>query len=55
MRLSPETEKNDCRIIDFVDVMEGMNGVVGTPTLFGLNPSEIIDSTQSVLFVSALL
>jgi len=43
MRLSPDTGKTDCRIIDFVDVMNRMDGVVSTPTLFGLNPSEMVD------------
>ena len=47
MRLSPETGKADCRIIDFVDILNRMPGVVSTPTLFGLDPSEIVDGTPS--------
>jgi ATP-dependent helicase IRC3 len=43
MRLSPNTSKEDCRIIDFVDSTARVVGVVSTPTLFGLDPSEIID------------
>jgi len=44
MRLSRETGKQDCRIIDFVDALGRMHGVVSMPTLYGLNPSEIIDN-----------
>ncbi|KAI0032731.1 P-loop containing nucleoside triphosphate hydrolase protein [Vararia minispora EC-137] len=47
MRLSPETGKTDCRIIDFVDVMNRMEGVISTPTLFGLNPHEIVDNVST--------
>ena len=43
MRLSPATGKDDCHIIDFVDSMSRVPGVVSTPTLFGLDPAEIID------------
>lgn len=43
MRLSPGTGKEDCRIIDFVDSTNRVSGVISTPTLFGLDPSEIID------------
>ncbi|KAI0788480.1 P-loop containing nucleoside triphosphate hydrolase protein [Abortiporus biennis] len=43
MRLSPGTGKTDCRIIDFVDSLSRVPGVVSTPTLFGLDPSEIVD------------
>jgi hypothetical protein len=43
MRQSPSTGKEDCRIIDFVDSTSRVAGVVSTPTLFGLDPSEIID------------
>lgn len=45
MRLSPETGKEDCRIIDFVDSAARVSGVVSTPSLFGLDPSEVIDGT----------
>ncbi|KAK0478204.1 P-loop containing nucleoside triphosphate hydrolase protein [Armillaria novae-zelandiae] len=41
MRLSPETGKEDCRIIDFVDSNTRVAGVISTPSLFGLNPNEI--------------
>lgn len=43
MRLSPGTGKEDCRIIDFVDSTNRVAGVISTPTLFGLDPSEVID------------
>ncbi|CDO71637.1 hypothetical protein BN946_scf184911.g107 [Trametes cinnabarina] len=43
MRLSPETGKQDCRIIDFVDSQERVAGVISSPTLFGLDPSEVAD------------
>lgn len=41
MRLSMESGKTDCMVIDFVDSMDRMAGVVSIPTLFGLNPGEI--------------
>ncbi|ETW86880.1 hypothetical protein HETIRDRAFT_456722 [Heterobasidion irregulare TC 32-1] len=44
MRLSPATEKVDCHIIDFVDITTRIPGVVCTPTLFGLDPSEVVDN-----------
>ncbi|KAF8846329.1 P-loop containing nucleoside triphosphate hydrolase protein [Paxillus ammoniavirescens] len=43
MRQSPATGKVDCRIIDFVDSTSRVSGVVSIPTLFGLDPSEVID------------
>lgn len=43
MRLSPATGKEDCHIIDFVDSTSRVPGVVSTPTLFGLDPAEVID------------
>ncbi|KAJ3551331.1 hypothetical protein NM688_g4763 [Phlebia brevispora] len=43
MRLSPATGKDDCHIIDFVDSNSRVPGVVSIPTLFGLDPSEVID------------
>jgi len=43
MRQSPGTGKENCRIIDFVDTTNRVAGVVSTPTLFGLDPSEVID------------
>ena len=43
MRLSPGTGKEDCRVIDFVDSTTRVAGVISTPTLFGLDPSEVID------------
>ncbi|KAM5529998.1 hypothetical protein V8D89_016337 [Ganoderma adspersum] len=50
MRLSPGTGKKDCRIIDFVDSEQRVAGVVSTPTLFGLDPSELTDdeTTESL-------
>ncbi|EPQ60619.1 P-loop containing nucleoside triphosphate hydrolase protein [Gloeophyllum trabeum ATCC 11539] len=43
MRLSPGTGKEDCLIIDFVDSRNRVAGIVCVPTLFGLDPSEVID------------
>lgn len=40
MRLSPATGKDDCHIIDFVDSTTRVQGIVTTPTLFGLTPGE---------------
>lgn len=50
MRLSPQTGKNDCHIIDFVDSTSRVPGIVSTPTLFGLNPDELIEGySQSLI------
>lgn len=38
MRLSPATGKVDCHIIDFVDSTTRVQGIITTPTLFGLTP-----------------
>ncbi|OAX44240.1 P-loop containing nucleoside triphosphate hydrolase protein [Rhizopogon vinicolor AM-OR11-026] len=43
MRQSPSTGKVDCHIIDFVDSTNRVAGVVSIPTLFGLDPEEVID------------
>ncbi|KAF8577888.1 P-loop containing nucleoside triphosphate hydrolase protein [Ramaria rubella] len=46
MRLSPQTGKEDCRIIDFVDSTSRVSGIISTPTLFGLeSEDEIEDET----------
>ncbi|KAF8306196.1 P-loop containing nucleoside triphosphate hydrolase protein [Clavulina sp. PMI_390] len=39
MRLSPNTGKVDCHIIDFVDALHRVDGVISAPTLFGLDPT----------------
>ena len=39
MRLSPQTGKKDCQIIDFMDSNERVDGVISAPTLFGLDPN----------------
>ncbi|KAN0060153.1 putative ATP-dependent helicase IRC3 [Thecaphora frezii] len=41
LRLSPKTGKKDCLILDIVGNIE--KGVVCTPTLFGLDPDEMIE------------
>lgn len=46
MRLSPG--KKDCHIIDFVDSASRVQGVVCVPTLFGLDPAELIDGALIV-------
>ncbi|KAA1471544.1 P-loop containing nucleoside triphosphate hydrolase protein, partial [Dentipellis sp. KUC8613] len=43
MRNSPHSGKTDCLVIDFVDTINRIPGIVCTPTLFGLNPSELVD------------
>ncbi|KAI1075613.1 P-loop containing nucleoside triphosphate hydrolase protein [Whalleya microplaca] len=43
MRLHPD--KTNCHIIDMVSSLE--NGVVTTPTLFGLDPSELVDEAST--------
>ena len=50
MRLSPQTGKDNCHIIDFVDSTSRVAGVVSTPTLFGLDPSELIDGMLSASY-----
>jgi hypothetical protein len=42
MRLSPQTNKEDCHVIDFVDSANRVAGIASVPTLFGLDPSVII-------------
>lgn len=51
MRLSPETGKEDCQIVDFVDIAGRSPGLVSTPTLFGLDPSEIVDGNTRSFFL----
>lgn len=55
MRLSPSTGKKDCRIIDFVDSIGRVNGVVSTPSLFGLDPSELVDGMYNLSYSYAKL
>ena len=43
MRRSPGTGKEYCQIIDFIDIAGRTPGLVSTPTLFGLDPSEVVD------------
>lgn len=43
LRQSPATGKVYCRIMDFVDSGSRVVGVFSTPTLFGLDPGEVID------------
>ena len=43
MRLSPGTGKEDCHLIDLVDSVSRVAGIASIPSLFGLDPSEIID------------
>jgi ATP-dependent helicase IRC3 len=51
MRLSPGTNKQDCRIIDFVDSASRVSGIVSVPTLFGLDPEMV--SIEGTLHVCA--
>lgn len=41
LRLSPQTGKKDCLVLDLVGTIE--RGVICTPTLFGLDPEEQIE------------
>ncbi|KAI0307989.1 P-loop containing nucleoside triphosphate hydrolase protein [Multifurca ochricompacta] len=41
MRLSPDTGKQDCHVIDFVDSVDRLVGIVSAPTLFGLDPAAV--------------
>ncbi|KAH9982668.1 P-loop containing nucleoside triphosphate hydrolase protein [Lactifluus volemus] len=43
VRLSPGTGKKDCHVIDFVDSMSRVIGIVSAPTLFGLDPTTVVD------------
>ena len=47
MRLSPESGKEDCHIIDLVDSQERVGGVMNVPSLLGLRPSEVTNGKQS--------
>lgn len=55
MRLSPQTGKTDCHIIDFVDSTSRISGIVTSPTLFGLDPDEIFDCTLTPGYVLWIL
>ncbi|KZV93999.1 P-loop containing nucleoside triphosphate hydrolase protein [Exidia glandulosa HHB12029] len=46
MRLSPQTGKEDCHILDFVDSTTRVNGVITTPSLFGLTPEEDVEDVS---------
>ena len=53
MRLSPETGKKDCQVIDFVDIAGQTPDFMSTPILFGLDPSETVDgNTRLFLLVT---
>ncbi|KAI0752340.1 P-loop containing nucleoside triphosphate hydrolase protein [Daedaleopsis nitida] len=43
LRLSPETGKHDCRVIDFVDRYENVMGIVTLPRLFAVEPDSCDD------------
>jgi ATP-dependent helicase IRC3 len=45
MRLSPSTGKSDCLIIDLVGNCS--KGLICTPTLFGLDPSEVLEDVTT--------
>lgn len=45
MRLSPNSGKTDCHLIDIVDSKSRVDGVVSTPTLFGLDPNVVINGS----------
>ncbi|KAH8110070.1 P-loop containing nucleoside triphosphate hydrolase protein [Phellopilus nigrolimitatus] len=39
MRLSPQTGKDDCHIMDFVDNTHRISGIISIPTLVGVDPN----------------
>lgn len=41
LRLSPESGKEDCHIIDIVDNIARSNGMLVSPTLFGLDHEDV--------------
>ncbi|GAA5843705.1 hypothetical protein JCM11251_003469 [Rhodosporidiobolus azoricus] len=47
LRLSPGTGKNDCLVLDLVGNSENAGGVVCTPTLFGLDPAEMVEGLST--------
>jgi ATP-dependent helicase IRC3 len=52
MRLSPNTGKQDCHVIDFVDSTNRIVGIVNAPTLFGLAPEAVVDgATHSFMWL----
>lgn len=55
MRLSPQTGKEDCRIVDFVDNHARVGGVVSVPTIFGLDPNEFDIEGASCPYFQLLL
>jgi hypothetical protein len=49
MRLSPNSGKQDCHVIDLVDSTSRIIGIVNAPTLFGLDPASMIDGAPHSL------
>jgi ATP-dependent helicase IRC3 len=49
MRLSPGTGKQDCHVIDFVDSTNRIVGIINAPTLFGLDPTIVLDGAPHSL------
>ena len=47
LRLSPETGKQDCLVLDLVASGERAGGMVCTPTLFGVDPDAHIEGALS--------
>jgi ATP-dependent helicase IRC3 len=52
MRLSPGTGKQDCHVIDFVDSVKRVVGVVSAPTLLGLDPTTVVDGTTTFVHLA---
>jgi len=46
LRLSPETEKRNCQILDFVESRTSVSDIVSTPTLLGL-PASVLEGESS--------
>jgi hypothetical protein len=50
MRPSPNTGKDDCHILDFVDAQGRVAGTFSTPSLFGLDPHEMTPGILRAIF-----
>jgi ATP-dependent helicase IRC3 len=46
LRLSPNTGKEDCLIVDIVDSVGRANGMLVSPTLFGLAHDELAEEER---------
>lgn len=54
LRLSPETGKEDCLVIDLVASGERAGGMVCTPTLFGVDPDAEIEGEYRLQYARSI-